>query len=301
MFSIPAFIAIDHEGGRVDRLKQIFGPMPSLPELAASGTAQLRAGARIVAAELEATGFNVNFAPVVDLRKPGSIVAERTLSPDAVEVTRLAGAFIEELSKRGIIACTKHFPGLGGAVTDPHFALPRINANKRQLQQEDAAPFVKLFSASHMIMCSHAHYPGLGDERALPASLSPRIIEGFLRKKLGFQRVVITDDLTMGAITSFGLTAEVFLRASEAGNDILLFSQSTPLVEDAFRRILKGVRTSPSLRKRLDDSVERILMLKTRIEYSPLRYRAHLRARISRQVERLRGSVAEIGARHATV
>jgi beta-N-acetylhexosaminidase len=301
MFSIQPFLAIDHEGGRVDRLKQIFGPIPSMPHLAASGTAQLRIGARIIAAELEATGFNVDFAPVLDLKRTGSIMAERSLSPEPEEVARLAGAIIEELSKRGIVACAKHFPGLGGAVADPHFALPRIEKNKRQLLQEDVAPFVKLFEATGMIMMAHGHYPGLGDEKTVPASLSLRVIEGFLRKKLGYRGVIITDDLTMGAITGLGLTPELFLRAFEAGNDILLFSQSTPLVEDAFKTILKAVRGSAVLRERLDESVERILTLKGRAEFTPLRYRTHLKARISRQVEKLRNSVVEIRARHVTV
>jgi beta-N-acetylhexosaminidase len=300
MFSIQPFVAIDHEGGRVDRLKQIFGPIPSMPQLADSGTAQLRIGARIIAAELEATGFNVNFAPVLDLQKIGSIVSDRSLSRDPEQVARLAGAFIEELSKRGIVACGKHFPGLGGASADPHFALPRIDSNKRQITQEDVAPFVKLFEALGMIMVAHAHYPGLGDEKPLPASLSSRVIDGFLRKKLGYKGVVITDDLTMGAITSFGLTPELFLRAFEAGNDVLLFSQSTPLVEDAFNTILKAVRRSAALRERLDESIERILALKSQ-DVAPLRYRTHLKSRISRQVEKLRHSVVESNARHVTV
>jgi beta-N-acetylhexosaminidase len=301
MFSVQPFLVIDHEGGRVDRLKQIFGPIPSMSQLAESGTAQLRIGARIIAAELEATGFNVDLAPVLDLRRTGSIVSERSLSGDPAQVARLAGAFIEELSNRGILACGKHFPGLGGAIADPHFALPRIDANKRVIMQEDITPFVKLFDALGMIMIAHAHYPGLGDEKPVPGSLSTRVIEGFLRKKLGYKGVVITDDLAMGAITSFGLTPELFLRAFEAGNDVLLFSQSTPLVEDAFKTILKAVRGSASLRERLELSVERILTLKSRVEVGPLRYRTHLKARISRQAEKLRNAVVEIGARHVTV
>jgi beta-N-acetylhexosaminidase len=301
MSSVQPFVAIDHEGGRVDRLKQIFGPIPSMPQLAASGTTQLRTGARIIAAELEATGFNVDFAPVLDVGRIGSVIAERSLSSDPEEVARLAAAFIEELSKRRIVGCAKHFPGLGSALADPHFALPKIDKTRRQLLQEDVAPFTKLFDLTGMIMVAHGHYPGLGDDKTLPASLSSRVIEGFLRKKLGYRGVVITDDLTMGAITSFGLTPELFLRAFEAGNDVLLFTQSTPLVEDAFRTILKAVRRSSELRERLDESVERILNLKSRVEFTPLRYRTHLKARISRQVEKLRHSVVEISARHVTV
>jgi len=298
---IPPFIAIDHEGGAVDRLKQVFAPMPSMPELAAGGTAQLRLGARIIAAELEATGFDIDFAPVVDLRLPGSVVEERSLSPHPGEVARLAGAFVEELTKRNIIACTKHFPGLGGAQVDPHFVLPRIGRNKRQLQNEDAMPFVALFGSAGMIMVSHAHYPALGDEKATPASLSSRVIDGFLRKKLGYDGLIVTDDLVMGAVTSVGLTPDLFLRAFEAGNDLLLFSQTTPLAERAFKTILRATRGNAVLRKRLDESAERILRLKRRIEFVPLRYRTHLKARISRQIEKLRTAVGETAPRHQTV
>src|SRR5438128_11061697 len=102
MFPIPPLLAIDHEGGRVDRLKHIFAPIPSMPELAGAGMAQLRLGARIIAAELESTGFNLGFAPVVDLHLPQSIMAERCLAADPAEVVRLASAFIDESSRRGI-------------------------------------------------------------------------------------------------------------------------------------------------------------------------------------------------------
>jgi beta-glucosidase-like glycosyl hydrolase len=105
----------------------------------------------------------------------------------------------------------------------------------------------------------------------------------------------------MGAITSVGLTPEVFLKAFEAGNDLLLFSQTTPLAEEAFRVILSAVRKSAALRRRLDESVHRILSVKGRIQFIPLQYRAHLKARITRQIEKLRKSVVEVGPRVITV
>ena len=287
----PTIVAIDHEGGRVDRLKQIFTPIPSMPDLAEAGMAQLRLGARIIAAELEATGFNLDFAPVVDLRLPDSMMAPRCLATNPLDVVRLGSAFIEELSRRSIVACAKHFPGLGGAAIDPHFGLPRIDRNKRQIQQEDAVPFVKLFDQLAMIMVSHAHYPALGDEKPVPASLSTRVLQGFLRKKLGYKGLTVTDDLTMGAVTALGLTPELFLRAFEAGNDLLLFSQTTPLVHQAFKTILTAARNSAALRHRVDESVERILTLKARMEFMPLRYRTHLKARITRQIDKLRRSL----------
>jgi len=299
--AIPPLIAVDHEGGRVDRLKHIFTMMPPMAELARSGLAQLRLAARIIAAELEATGFNVDFAPVLDLACADSILAERCLAAEPGEVARLGLAFIEELSRRGITTCAKHFPGLGSVTVDPHFALPHVMRTRRQLQQEDAMPFVKVFDHTGIIMVSHAHYHGLGDEKPVPASLSSRVVDGFLRKKLGYGGLTITDDLTMGAITSGGLTPEVFLKAFEAGNDLLLFSQTTPLVHQAFRTIAAAGRKSAMLRRRIDESSARILALKARIEFIPLRYRAHLKARITRQIDKLRKSVVETGPRGVTV
>jgi beta-N-acetylhexosaminidase len=299
--AIQPLLAIDHEGGRVDRLKHVFTMMPSMAELASVGTAPLRLGARIIAAELAVTGFNLVLAPVLDLHLPGAIFAERCLASEPAEVARLAAAFIEELSKRGIFTCAKHFPGLGGATVDPHFSLPRIERTKRQIQQEDAAPFEKLFDQADLLMIAHAHYQGLGDEKPIPACLSNRVINGFLRKKLSYKGLAITDDLTMGAVTSIGLTPDLFLQAFEAGNDLLLFSQTTPLLQRAFKTILSEARKSAALRRRVDESVDRILELKKRMEFVPLRYRAHLKSRITRQIEKLRKSVIQVGPRAVTV
>jgi len=300
IFPIEPLLAVDQEGGRVDRLKHIFSAMPSMAELAAAGTAQMRIGAKLIASQLEVTGFNVNLAPVVDLDLTGSIVAERAINRDPNEVARLASAFVDELSKRNVVACAKHFPGLGGARTDPHFVLPRVDRTKRELQQEDVLPFLRLLDEAPMIMVSHAHYPALGDEKPTPASLSGRVIDGFLRRKLGFDGIVIPDDLTMGAVTTLGLTPDLFLRAFEAGNDMLVFSQTTPLAEQAFKFIVRAARTSAVVRKRVDESVDRILRLKSRIEFSPMRYRAHLHSRITRQIEKLRSGVTRLQI-HQTV
>ena len=140
-----------------------------------------------------------------------------------------------------------------------------------------------------MVMISHAHYPCLGDEKPT-AGFS--VVRASLRvsceRSWATQGLTITDDLTMGAVTSIGLTPESFLRAFEAGNDLLLFSQTTPLVEKAFKAVLTAARKSAALRRRVDESVERILSLKAQIEFVPLRYRAHLKPRITRQIEKLR-------------
>src|SRR5262245_62411659 len=124
--------------------------MPQMATLAAGGLALRGSGARVIAAELEATGFSVALSPIVDLCQPQSFIAERCLAADPFEVARLAAAFVEELSKRGIMTCAKHFPGLGGATSDPHFSLPRIERTKRKLLQEEAVHFVILIRQNDM-------------------------------------------------------------------------------------------------------------------------------------------------------
>ena len=116
---------------------------------------------------------------------------------------------------------------------------------------EDIPPFVNLFSVLPMIMVGHAHYPTLSESRPIPASLSPRVVDKLLRKKLGYQGLIVTDDMTLGAVTSLGLTPDRFPGGLEAGNDMLLFSQTTPLVEQAFQTILRSARQSAALRNRI--------------------------------------------------
>ncbi len=292
--NVPLFLAINQEGGAVDRLRHLIAPVPSLADLADLGTSAVRAGARILASEIEAAGLNTNLAPVLDLGLPDSIVRERTLAAAAGEVARLGRVVLEEFAKKKIFSCARHFPGLGGAHRDPHFALPRIERSRRELIVEDVVPFDALSNDVDMIMVSHGHYPSLGDIRPLPASLSPRVIDGLLRQTIGFEGIVLTDDLTMGAITSIGLTPKIFLRALEAGNDMFLFSQTTPLLEEAFWFILEAARADKKLRLRIDASVERIFERKAKIEFVPLRYRPHVKARLTRQIEKLKQSIPTV-------
>jgi beta-N-acetylhexosaminidase len=288
---IPALVGISQEGGPADRLKQLFQPLPSMSEVAAGGVTQIRVLARLIAAELESLGINTLFGPVLDLSTPGSILRERTLASMPREVSRLGGAFMEEVSQKGIRVCPKHFPGLGAAQRDPHFGLPTIDKPRKQLLREDVLPFMDLLNVP-LVMISHAYYPALMDSTPSPASLSSRVIDGFLRRKLRFSGVVITDDMTMGAIGSMGLTPERFLEAFEAGNDMLLFSETTPLVERAFRAMLGEAKRSPAFRGRLDRSVGRILALKQTLAPA-IRNRAQVRTRVIRQIHRFDRTVTQ--------
>ena len=292
--SLPPLLAIDQEGGALDRLKHVVAPIPSVADLADLGTSAVRAGARLLASELEAAGFNTNLAPVLDLGLPGCVVRERTLGASPAEVGRLAKVVIDEFEKKRILTCGRHFPGLGGASRDPHFVLPRIERSRRELLAEDVVPFNDLSDRLDLIMVSHGHYPALGDIRPVPASLSHRIVGGLLRETMKFEGVVMTDDLTMGAVTSVGLTPKTFLKAVEAGNDMVLFSQTTPLLEEAFDLILATAKSDIKLRKRIDQSIERVAHLKSKIEFAPLRNRPHAKARLTRQIEKLKQSIPTV-------
>src|SRR4029453_3278671 len=150
--------------------------------------------------------------------------------------------------------------------------------------------FANNFNMLPLIMVGHACYPAFG-EPAIPACLSPRIVDRLFRKKLGYPGVIVTDDMTQGAVTSLGLTPERFLEALEAGNDMLHFSQTTPLTEQAFQTILRAARQSAALRNRITASVHRILSLKRRLEPT-LQNRAALRSRTLRHIDRLSRNVA---------
>jgi beta-N-acetylhexosaminidase len=243
----------------------------------------------VIGGQLQACGFNTLFGPVLDLATPESILNGRTLAASPSAVTRTGSAFIEEVSKSGVFSCGKHFPGIGAVSRDPHFTLPRIEKPKKLLLMEDVPPFANNFTMLPLIMVGHAAYSAFG-EPPIPACLSSRIVDRLLRRKLGYSGVIVTDDMTLGAVTSLGLTPERFLEALEAGNDMLQFSQTTPLAEQAFRTILRAAKQSAALRNRITTSAQRILSLKRRLQ--PSGNRTLLRSRILRHIERLNETVS---------
>jgi beta-N-acetylhexosaminidase len=283
---MPGLVAVHQEGGAADRLKQLFAPLPALSEAASGGTLQLRQTARIIGAELAAAGFNTLFGPLLDLAVPGSVLRERALAATPASVARLAKAFIEEVTEHGIFACAKHFPGMGAAQRDPHFVLPHIEKPRKLLLMEDVPPFVNVFGSISMVMVGHAHYTTVGETKPTPACLSQRIVDGLLRRRLGYTGIIVTDDMTMGAVSGLGLAAGRFLEAFEAGNDMMLFSQTTPLVEEGFQTIVHAAKKSAVLRARVDASVQRILSLKLRIQPA-IQNRSYARTRVLRHIEKL--------------
>lgn len=219
----PVFVAVDQEGGRVDRLAAFRKPSPSAEAVAARGERSCEAAGRSTGKALSSLGFDVDFAPVVDLRPEGGEgigFGGRTFGDEPDAVTRLAGAFLRGLGEAGVAGCLKHFPGLGRGTVDSHLSLPSVDASRRELLGRDVVPFARLAAAAPGMMVSHGLYRALDPVR--PASLSPRIIRTLLLGRLGFPGAVFSDDLEMGALGGVGDLAERSRLAFLAGSTFLL-------------------------------------------------------------------------------
>jgi beta-N-acetylhexosaminidase len=229
-------IAIDQEGGRVTRTRDIAPAAPSAPALAAAKDMGKIADAGVFTGELLGLlGFNMNFAPVLDLDhfpETQNALRGRCWGRDPQRVIDYAGQWNRWMRKRSIAGCAKHFPACGRAQSDPHHDLPSSPATLEELLREDVIPYTALMPELDAVMLAHVEFPNIDPD--FPASLSPRIIRKFLRDQLGFDRhLVLTDDLDMGAITQrYGRGQDVKL-AIEAGNDLALICHQTDTAEIA--------------------------------------------------------------------
>ncbi|MCG6879537.1 MAG: beta-N-acetylhexosaminidase [Deltaproteobacteria bacterium] len=262
---IPLFLAVDQEGGRVARLQKPFTRFPGNSAIGdASDSDQMaeRFG-RITAAEMRLVGLNMDMAPVLDVSTApvDQVLQGRMFGEDPGRVGRLGRIVIKTLQENGVMAVGKHFPGLGKVRLDPHHHPSAIEADEQELEIVDLLPFRDAVREGvSAIMTSHALYPGL-DVR-YPATLSYQIISELLRGRLGFDGIIITDDLEMGAIKKDPGVAEGAVKAFEAGCDILLICEDQGLVEDAMARLRNRLLTNEILLSRLHESVDRIMNAK---------------------------------------
>jgi len=232
---VEALIAIDQEGGSVTRLPPPWRQFPDQRLLAESAdpVGALTDYAAACAAELRECGINFNFAPVLDVAPSaaGYFMARRSLGENPETVARLGALVIREMQRGGVAACGKHFPGLGSARLDPHQVGFAIAKDHAQLTAEDLPPFRGAITAGvAALMTSHTVYPGLDAER--PATLSPRILTDLLREELGYDGLVVTDDLEMGAIETAMSVAEAARLALVAGADLLLICKEHAKVRE---------------------------------------------------------------------
>ena len=296
LIEVPPIIAIDQEGGRVDRLKQIYSPMPSADLLRASGDAAVAARTGEIAAEaLRTLGFNMNFAPVLDIAADDAAnngLKGRYLGSSVAEVVRLAGAYLEGLQHCGVVGAGKHFPGLGAATIDSHSELPAIDRSRDELLKHEIAPYTELFSKINarlnVVIIAHGHYPAFDGAAPLPSSLSKNIITGLLREELGFKGLTITDDLEMGAIVETRDLSESAVMAIEAGIDMVMIanSNSTERATTAWEAMVKAANEGRITRAHMSRAFDHLARIKSMIS-PPMAYSEQAVARIRERIGEL--------------
>ena len=276
--AIPLFVAIDQEGGKVARLKEKHGfpATMSAGELGRRDEESLtRSSAGATADLLLSLGINLNFAPVMDLavNPDNPVIAglERSFGADADRVVRHGRWTIEEFHRRGLLSAVKHFPGHGSSRQDSHLGLPDVT---REWNPTELEPFRLLIREQLPDMVMTAHLYNADWDGEYPATLSRNVVNTLLRQDLGFQGVIVSDDMQMGAIDQNYTLEKGIERSVEAGVDILMFANNSSYDADiaakAFRVIRDLVDRSVVSRDRIEDSFLRISQLKSKLSGNPL-------------------------------
>lgn len=263
----PPIIAIDEEGGRVTRTRDLAPAAPSARALGAHGDMGLIADAAAHTADLlRLLGINLNLAPVLDMDHhptKANALRGRCWSSDPQRVIDYAGHWNRWLRKRSLAGCAKHFPAGGLATSDPHHDLPRSMATREELLRGDVVPYTALMPELDAIMLAHIEFPKIDDQ--LPASLSPHMIRSFLRGQLGFDHhLVLTDDLDMGAITKRYGRGEDARLAIAAGNDLALICHQTDSADVAAEAIAQLPRSN------IDEALQRVERFRRKRLHPPL-------------------------------
>ncbi|MGA3089362.1 MAG: beta-N-acetylhexosaminidase [Terriglobales bacterium] len=288
----PLFTCVDLEGGTVDRFRNVIGPAPSPAEVFATGSRALyRKHGRVIGENSRALGFNIDFAPVLDLAFEASrkVMSSRAVSSDPKQVVAYARAFLRGLGDAKVRGCGKHFPGLGEATLDTHHELPSVQKPFRKLWNEDLVPYRRLRGELPLVMISHAAFPAVTYDRT-PASLSKQWIVGVLRRKIGYRGLVCSDDLEMGGVLAAAPIEQAIVAHIRAGGDLGLVCHQEDFVLRAQESLLRAAERDAKFRRRAQESARRVLAFKSRCLKRPPAARPTVE-----QVERLSRQLWEFG------
>src|SRR6266699_6972223 len=273
--TFPLLISTDEEGGTVDRLSNIYPSRPGATEISQTGDVRAAAheGAQ-TAHDLLALGINADIAPDSDVGLiDGPDQAWRTFGSTAQQVTTFAGAYLNAMQQAGEIASLKHFPGLGAASSDAHYGLPIINRTVDQINAVELAPYKAFIQSKNpflqpgMIMTTDLLMPAL--DPVMPAELSYNIITKVLRQQLGYDGVVLTDSLFMAGIYPTWSFPEAVVLAIKAGDDMIVGASGVPELTVDFSALKQALKDGTLSKRRIDESVVRILALKMQYHVMP--------------------------------
>ncbi|HZU23850.1 MAG TPA: beta-N-acetylhexosaminidase [Terriglobales bacterium] len=268
------FRCVDLEGGTVDRLRDVIARAPAVADVAATQNPRLfRKHGRVIGEEVRALGFNVDFAPVLDLGFEASrqVLTTRTASADPKQAVAFAREFLRGLSDAHVLGCGKHFPGLGEANLDSHFDLPEVRKPFARMWSEDLLPYRELRRELPFVMVAHAGYPEV-TKQGLPASLSEHWMQ-VLRKKIGYNGIIMADDLEMGGVTLLpgkgtatpgepGSIEYAAVTTIGAGADMFLVCRDEENCWRAYEAVLREVEHSGKFRSRVQEAAKRVQKLK---------------------------------------
>jgi beta-N-acetylhexosaminidase len=276
---VAPLFGIDQEGGLVDRLRKIFTPMPAARAIRQHGDlAGARALGTITGELLRLLGFNMNFAPVLsimtddrDLLSNG--LYSRSFGRSPGEVLGYTMVYLRGLQGTGCMGCAKHFPGIGAGEVDSHDEMPVIKLTHDDLIAQDLAPYIELFQREdnmvRAVMVSHGGFPnidlsrGIAGGRLVPASINTEIVGRLLRTELGYEGLVVTDDLEMGAIARHYEIEDTVRLAVEAGEDMMLICARPDLIRRGYASLLQAARDKVITEDRIDASLRRIATYKS--------------------------------------
>lgn len=266
---IPFMISIDEEGGSLSNFSELFPTVPGNRAIGLANDPHLAyLSGRLIGSQLCDLGFNLNWAPVLDVNSNplNPVIGVRSFGEDPEQVARYGEAFVQGMEEAGVVSVVKHFPGHGDVATDSHVALPVCDLTLKQLQDCSLRPFQAAIEAGvGAIMVAHIVFPNIPESKGIPASLSPFFIEELLRGKLGFDGLVCTDDIEMQAIKSNYAPEEIGVLAVMAGNDQILMCHTPEFQQRVFEGIVNAVRSGAISEQRIDQSVRRILQFQERM------------------------------------
>jgi beta-N-acetylhexosaminidase len=271
---VEPLCGIDQEGGLVDRLRKIFTPMPSARTILVHGDlAAARGLGRITGEALRMLGFNINFAPTMEMMTEerdllSNGLYSRSFGRSPGEVLGYTTVYMRGLQGTGCLGCLKHFPGIGAGEVDSHVEIPIVRLTHDDLLAQDLAPYIELFQRRddrvRAVMVSHGGFPNIDIRTGVtggllePASLSHSIVTQLLREELGYQHLVVTDDLEMGAILKHCEIEDAAVRAFLAGEDMLLICAQPDMIRRGYHALLKACQDGTVTDKRLRASLKRI-------------------------------------------
>jgi beta-N-acetylhexosaminidase len=308
LLPVEPILSLDQEGGLVDRLRRVSTPMPAARVIREHGDlAAARELGKITGEILRLLGFNMNFAPVMEIMSEdrdllSNGLYSRSFGRSPGEVLGYSMVYLRGLQSQGILGCLKHFPGIGAGEVDSHDELPLVQLTQDELVAKDLAPYIELFfhrrnedDRIRAVMVSHGGFPKIDTEngteqgRYIPASINKGIVTRLLREELGYRNLVLTDDLEMGAILRHCPIEEAAKSAFAAGEDMILICSSVDSVRKSYRAMLEAFKKGEFTTERLDESLRRIADIKFILK-EPLQFD-------SNRLEELSGEISKLNAK----